>query len=100
MGEVYLAEDTRLERKVALKTLPADVAQNAERMRRFEQEARAASSLSHPNIAHIYEIGESDGINFIAMNNFAKRLSWIRISGRRTNGWARFTNKKVNFPKL
>ncbi|MGI8543041.1 MAG: protein kinase domain-containing protein, partial [Aridibacter sp.] len=65
MGEVYLAEDTRLERKVALKILLADVAQNAERMRRFEQEARAASSLNHPNIAHIYEIGESDGISFI-----------------------------------
>jgi serine/threonine protein kinase len=67
MGEVYLAKDTRLNRKVALKVLPADVATNQERMRRFEQEACAASALSHPNIAHIYEIGESDGTNFIAM---------------------------------
>ena len=67
MGEVYLAEDTRLHRKVALKILPADLASNQDRMRRFEQEAQAAAALNHPNIAHIYEIGESDGVNFIAM---------------------------------
>ena len=67
MGEVYLAEDTRLHRKVALKILPADLASNQDRMRRFEQEAQAAAALNHPNIAHIYEIGESDGTNFIAM---------------------------------
>src|SRR6266550_3008597 len=57
MGEVYLAEDVRLHRKVALKILPATVAANQERMRRFEQEAQAAAALNHPNIAHIYEIG-------------------------------------------
>ncbi len=67
MGEVYLAQDTKLDRKVALKILPADVAANQERMRRFVQEAKAAAALNHPNIAHIYEIGETDGINFIAM---------------------------------
>src|SRR5438093_7393173 len=67
MGEVYLAEDTRLHRKVALKTLPADLASNQDRMRRFEQEASAAAALNHPNIAHIYEIGEHDGVTFIAM---------------------------------
>src|SRR5215813_2245327 len=67
MGEVYLAHDTRLDRKVALKVLPAEVAANQERMRRFEQEAQAAAALNHPNISHIYEIGESDGVNFIAM---------------------------------
>jgi serine/threonine protein kinase/Tol biopolymer transport system component len=67
MGEVYLAEDTRLRRKVALKILPSEVATNQDRMRRFEQEATAAAALSHPNIAHIYEIGETDGVNFIAM---------------------------------
>src|SRR5438445_12354960 len=59
MGEVYLAEDTRLHRKVALKVLPADLASNQDRMRRFEQEATAAAALNHPNIAHIYEIGSS-----------------------------------------
>src|SRR5436853_4096739 len=67
MGEVYLAEDTRLHRKVALKILPLKVAANQDRMRRFEQEATAAASLNHPNIAHIYEIGEAEGVNFIAM---------------------------------
>src|SRR5215510_6622262 len=67
MGEVYLAEDTRLHRKVALKVLPDNLASNQDRMRRFEQEATAAAALNHPNIAHIYEIGESVGANFIAM---------------------------------
>src|SRR3989440_7137626 len=59
MGEVYLAEDERLHRKVALKVLPAEVASNQDRMRRFVQEAKAAAALNHPNIAHIYEIGSS-----------------------------------------
>src|SRR6266446_9611211 len=67
MGEVYLAEDVQLHRKVALKVLPADVASNQDRMRRFKQEAQAAAALNHPNIATIYEIGESDGTHFIAM---------------------------------
>ena len=67
MGEVYLAEDTNLGRTVALKILPTDLAHGRERLRRFLQEARAAAALHHPNVAHIYEIGEFDGINFIAM---------------------------------
>ena len=67
MGEVYLAQDTKLDRKVALKTLPAELAANQDRMRRFVQEAKAAAALNHPNIATIHEIGEADGVNFIAM---------------------------------
>jgi eukaryotic-like serine/threonine-protein kinase len=67
MGEVYLAHDAELDRKVALKILPANVTANQDRMRRFVQEAKAAAKLNHPNIAHIYEIGEADGVNFIAM---------------------------------
>src|SRR5437899_2510475 len=67
MGEVYLAEDMQLRRRVALKILPREVASNKDRMRRFTQEAQAAAALNHPNIAHIYEIGEADGLHFIAM---------------------------------
>ena len=67
MGEVYLADDTQLRRRVALKVLPEGLAANQDRMRRFVQEAQAAAALNHPNIAHIYEIREVDGLSFIAM---------------------------------
>src|SRR5678815_4390472 len=67
MGEVYLAQDMKLNRKVALKILPAGLVTNDDRMRRFTQEAKAAATLNHPNIAHVYEVDEVEGTHFIAM---------------------------------
>src|SRR5215471_13629516 len=66
MGEVYLAEDTRLRRNVALKVLAADLTKNEDRLHRFEQEAQAASALNHPNILTIHEIGTEGETHFIA----------------------------------
>src|SRR5229473_8419139 len=66
MGEVYLAYDTQLRRQIAIKLLPTEFTQNKVRLSRFEREAYAASSLNHPNILTIYEIGEQDGHHFIA----------------------------------
>jgi TolB-like protein/Tfp pilus assembly protein PilF len=71
MGEVHLAEDLKLHRKVALKLLPAAFTQDKERVRRFELEARAASALNHPNIITIYEIGEDDQTHYIATEYIA-----------------------------
>ncbi|MEX1310432.1 MAG: protein kinase [Candidatus Sulfomarinibacteraceae bacterium] len=67
MGEVYLAEDDRLERSVAVKILPPELAEDGDRRSRFEAEAKAASAINHPNITHIYDVGEADGVHFIAM---------------------------------
>ncbi len=66
MGEVFLAEDSRLRRKIALKVLPENIASDKERLRRFEQEAFAASVLNHPNILTIYEFGAEDSVHFLA----------------------------------
>ena len=66
MGEVYLAEDTKLDRKVALKLLPAKFTEEADRVRRFVQEAKAASALNHPNIITVCEIGEERDTHYIA----------------------------------
>src|SRR5262252_6949935 len=84
MGEVYLAHDAALDRKVALKILPAALASNRERMERFVREAKAAASLNHPHIAHIYEIGEADGTHFIAMELIEGQTLRQKIYGRKT----------------
>jgi serine/threonine protein kinase/Tol biopolymer transport system component len=81
MGEVYLAHDVRLERRVAIKLLPISLTQYEERVRRFKHEARAASAISHPNVASVYEIGEADGRLFTAMEfvdglTLRERFSW------------------------
>src|ERR1700730_11474856 len=67
MGEVYRARDTRLGREVAIKVLPSGLSSDAERLKRFEREARSASSLNHPNIVTIYDIGSADSVSYIAM---------------------------------
>jgi serine/threonine-protein kinase len=85
MAEVYLAQDTKLDRKVALKVLPADVAANRDRMERFVREAKAAAALNHPNIAHIYEIGEVDGLHFIAMEYIEGDTLREKIHSERTD---------------
>ncbi|HWU37192.1 MAG TPA: serine/threonine-protein kinase, partial [Candidatus Acidoferrum sp.] len=82
MGEVYLAHDMRLDRQVALKVLPLEVTQEPERLRRFVQEARAASALNHPNIATIHEIGQAGGLHFIVMEYIAGETLAERIRGR------------------
>ncbi len=71
MSEVYLAHDSRLGRDIALKLLPSGITSDPRQVRRFEQEARAASAISHPNVGHIYEIGESQGRRYIAMEYVA-----------------------------
>ncbi len=83
MGEVYLAEDTRLKRKVALKLLPAELTANRDRLRRFEQEAQAASGLNHPNIITIHEIGQVDGLNFIVTEFIAGETLRQRMAKER-----------------
>lgn len=66
MGDLYLAEDTRLARRVALKVLPESIAGDTDRLLRFEREAQAASALNHPNILTVHEFGEEKGLHFLA----------------------------------
>jgi Tol biopolymer transport system component len=67
MGEVYRARDSRLDRTVAIKILPAHLSENPQAKERFDREARAISCLSHPNICHLYDVGEQDGISYLVM---------------------------------
>jgi len=84
MGAVYLARDPRLDRTVALKILPGELAADADRMRRFTREAKAASALNHPNVATIHDVGESDGISFIVMEHVEGETLLARIGRRMT----------------
>lgn len=82
MGEVYLAFDEKLRRKVALKILPAEFISNDERVKRFELEARAISSMNHPNIVTIYDVGNYEGVNYIATEFVEGKTLRDLISGK------------------
>ena len=84
MGEVFLANDRRLDRQVAIKVIASSVADQPDRLRRFIREARTASSLNHSHIAHVYEIGEADGVHFIAME-YVRGESLARTDRRQTD---------------
>ena len=73
MGEVYKARDTRLDRIVAIKVLPEHLSQRADLRERFDREARAVSSLSHPHICPLFDVGHQDGIDFLVMEVWKAR---------------------------
>ena len=86
MGEVYRARDPRLQREVAIKVLPREFSQDAERLRRFEQEARAASALNHPNILAVYDVGTHDGAPFLVSELLEGETLRERLTGRPSPG--------------
>src|SRR5262252_7577906 len=80
MGEVYKARDTRLDRTVAIKILPAQLSASPAARQRFDREARAISSLSHQNICHLYDVGSQDGIDFLVMEYLEGETLAARLS--------------------
>src|SRR5690349_24752431 len=79
MGEVYRAQDTRLDRTVAIKVLPEGLAANAQFRERFEREARAVSSLNHPHICVLYDIGQQDGVSYLVMEHLEGETLAARV---------------------
>src|SRR5205807_2273475 len=93
MGEVYRAKDPRLGRDVAIKVLPASLSEDADRLRRFEQEARAAGILNHPNITAVYDIGQHDGAPYVVQEllegeTLRSALSGAKLPPRRAIDYA------------
>src|SRR3990172_2184447 len=82
MGEVYRAQDKRLDREVAIKVLPEHLAENPQALERFEREAKALAALSHPNILVVYDIGAVEGMSFVVM----ELLEGVTLHGRLQNG--------------
>lgn len=92
MGEVYRAPDTRLLRDVALKVLPASFTNDPERLRRFEQEARAVAALDHPNIVSVYDVGEANGVHYIVSEllegeTLRERVTPSGMPARKVSSW-------------
>src|SRR5215510_13624014 len=84
MGEVYKARDTRLERTVAIKVLPADLASDPDRRARFEREAKAIAALDHPHICALYDVGEDEDVHYLVMQHLDGETLAARLS--RTKG--------------
>jgi len=87
MGVVWKARDTHLDRFLALKLLPAEKLADPERKRRFVQEAKSASALNHPNISHIYDISDAEGVPFLAMEYVSRKTLDVPRSGRNVADW-------------
>ena len=85
MGEVFLAQDTRLDRKVAIKFLNEEFSRDADKLNRFVREAKAVSALNHPNILTVYEIGEKDEANFIVTEFIEGATLRRQLSPKETN---------------
>jgi serine/threonine protein kinase len=79
MGEVYRSRDTRLDRTVAIKILPSNLSSNPQLRERFDREAKAVSSLSHPHICPLYDIGQQDGIDYLVMENLEEETLASRV---------------------
>src|SRR2546426_1713334 len=82
MGEVYLAEDTKLDRKVAIKFLHHELSTDPDKLTRFIQEAKAASALNHPNILTVYEVGETDDTNYIVTEFIEGKTLYDHLSNK------------------